>query len=445
MEVFVTKSNHFWRSLLALAALTVVGCTGLTRPPADMARNPNGTYSHAGGPGWWKQNRSRAELVVGKGFRVPGIEGYFDDQGVPIDQPVAPVSYEEPEDDTLLGAFAPEVTYAKLKSAIGQGPNMQAARSTLASAQRRYAREDFAAAAEQFLDAAAKAPGSEIEEQALFMAGEAYFFADDYSSANDTFGMLLKKYPGTNHLDRTIERLWAIGNYWRERAEKDPEWPITPNVFDGTRPRFDTLGRALKVYDSIRMSDPTGPWSDDALMATATSHFIRGRYEDADFHFELLRRDYPKSEHQFNAHILGLECKLRKYQGPEYDGTALEEAEALVKQIRMQFGSATDAAQRQRVDERAAQVARERALRDWRMGQYYEKGKHFASARFYYSRIVKNHPSSQLATASRTRLAKIVGEADTPPESMGWLINLFPESSERRRIASVPVQDTTQQ
>ena len=90
---------------------------------------------------------------------------------------------------------------------------------------------------------------------------------------------------------------------------------MTPNGYDQTRPWLDTLGHAIKTYDNIRLNDPTGPRADDAIMATANIYFQRGRFDDADYHYSLLRREYPRSELQFEAHLLGLQAKLRKYQG----------------------------------------------------------------------------------------------------------------------------------
>ena len=112
----------------------------------------------------------------------------------------------------------------------------------------------------------------------------------------------------------------------------------------------------MKTYENIRLNDPTGPLADDAIMATANSYFRRGRYNDADYQYDLLRKEYPRSDHQFNAHMLGLQCKLRKYQGPDYDGTPLEEAEQLVKQQRTQFAGELDATSSRRLAEIDAQV-----------------------------------------------------------------------------------------
>ena len=32
---------------------------------------------------WWKKHKSKAEFVVGEGWRVPGFEDYYDDEGRP--------------------------------------------------------------------------------------------------------------------------------------------------------------------------------------------------------------------------------------------------------------------------------------------------------------------------------------------------------------------------
>src|SRR4029078_5777142 len=146
-----------------------------------------------------------------------------------------------------------------------------------------------------------------------------------------------------------------------------PDWPATPNAWDKTRPWFDTIGHAIKTYDSIRLNIPPGPRSDDAIMATANIYFSRGRYDDADYHYTLLRKEYPRSELQFEAHLLGLQAKIRKYQGENYDGTPLEEAKVLVKSLNSQFASRLPPDEKKRLAEREAMLNKEVASRDYRM------------------------------------------------------------------------------
>ncbi len=48
----------------------------------------------------------------------------------------------------------------------------------------------------------------------------------------------------------------------------------------------------------------------------------RGLHE-ADHLYELLRKEFPKSQHVENAYVLGAYVKLMEYQGPEYDPTPI--------------------------------------------------------------------------------------------------------------------------
>ncbi len=101
---------------------------------------------------------------------------------------------------------------------------------------------------------------------------------------------------------------------------------------------FDTFGYAIAAYQNVRMYDPTGPLADDSLMASAVAYFRHGQFEDAAADFDLLRKEYPNSEHQKAAHILGLQAKMRVYQGKYYDPTALNEAGEIADQTLAQFG-----------------------------------------------------------------------------------------------------------
>jgi TolA-binding protein len=366
------------------------------------------------------------------------VDGYFDKNGRPIDSPVAPVITEEKE--SILGDFQPRAAYERILTAVGQGPNEAEARQLLAEGRSLYQAKDYPAAASRLQTAADRWPGSEVAQEALFLYAESLFFSDEYPEANEAYLELLKAYPNTRHLDTAVARQAAIARYWQQKHEHDPSWPITPNLLDDTRPRFDTLGHAIRTYENIRLNDPTGPLADDSLMAAANAHFYRGRYEDADYHYELLRREYPKSEHQYEAHLLGLQCKLRMYQGPEYDAAPLREAEQLIGQLKVQFAPELSPEELRRVDEIEARIHQNWAQRDWQMAQFYEGLKQYGSARYYYAQIVNTYPETEMAARSRTRLAALQDEPAVPPERLGWLMQYLPHSRDEARLA-IPPQD----
>lgn len=401
-----------------------------------------GSKPAVGTPEWWKKQKRHATFDPERGYQVEGVEGYFDADGRPIQGPVAASRVVEAGEDAeeigLIPGLDPRVQYDKVKSAVGLGPDEQIARARLAEGQQLFLEKKYAAAAKSFEAAVERGPHSPIEQDAMFMLAESYFFADRYIKARDAYDALVKEHPNTRYLDTVIDREWEIARYWERYEEYNPDWALTPNTYDKTRPWFDTIGHAIKTYDNIRLNDPTGPRADDAIMATANIYFHRGRFDDADYHYTLLRQEYPRSELQFEAHLLGLQAKLRKYQGSDYDGSPLEEAKTLVKQLRMQFAGRLSNEEKERLRTVEAQLNLEIASRDYRMAEVYDGTKHYGAARHYYAQVMDKYPSTELADRARERVSQISGEPDKPPKRLAWLVDMFPESSERSRVSRIP-------
>ncbi len=410
--------------IVALGLATAVSGCAITKQPAPVERPPL-TQEQAA---WWEANKHSKRYVPGRGYQIEGVAGYFDESGRKIpDAAIESISTDNSADDSLLDRMAPKKAAQNFKKLIGQGPNEAVARQALAEGDALFRQKQFAAAAKKFSVAYKRWPDSPLEEEALFKAAESRFFADHYAKADDAYGLLTKKYPSTQYLSQVVIRRFAVGRYWEQYDRANPHWPVTPNFVDKTRPRFDTAGHALKVYERIRLEDPTGPLADDSIMATANAHFVKGRWDDADYHYMLVRTEYPKSDFQYQAHLLGLRCKLLKYQGSDYDGTPLDEAEELATQLLTQFPQELGQ-ERERVVQVRAGINAQRAKREWDMAEYYAKGEYNRASRHFYEKIVKEYPETQLAQESRTRLDLIKSEPDNPENSFQWLVDLFPES-----------------
>lgn len=428
---------------LALVVFAVVGKLEPRPARADWPWNGwFGSTAAVGTPEWWKKAKRRAVFDPDRGFKVEGVEGYFDADGRPIQGPVAVTRVveagEDKEEIGLIPGLDPRVQYDKVKNAVGLGPDEQIARAKYAEGQQLFLEKKYAAAAKSYEAAVQRGPHSLFEQDAMFMLAESYFFADRYIKARDAYDALVKEHPNTRYLDTVINREWEIARYWERYEGYDPDWALTPNAYDKTRPWFDTIGHAIKTYDNIRLNDPTGPRADDAIMATANIYFQRARFDDADYHYTLLRQEYPRSELQFEAHLLGLQAKLRKYQGADYDGSPLEEAKTLVKQLRMQFAGRLSNEEKERLGTVEAQLNLEIASRDYRMAEVYDGTKHFGAARHYYTQVMDKYPSTDLADRARDRVSQISGEPDKPPKRLAWIVDLFPESSERSRVSRIP-------
>ncbi len=323
------------------------------------------------------------------------------------------------------------------KKLTGRGPNRKLARELYQTADAEYRQAAdaqgegraglFAAAAPKFSEAADRWPDSALAMDGLFMAGESYFFADNYPMANKQYEKLVKAFPNNKYMDVVNQRRFAIAKYWLDTDRESPEQFYYVNFFDGTRPWKDARGSGLRVFDKIRIDDPIGKFADDATLAAGNEHFSRGKFYKADEFYSDLRKTYPSSEHQFLAHFLGLKAKLGNYGGPAYSGAPLDEAEKLIKQMRRQFPQESEQ-EREFLDRAAAEVRYLQAQRLDYLAKYYDRRSEYGAARHYYARIVKEYDDTPIAAKAQERATQIADLPGVPDQALPWLVAMFPES-----------------
>ncbi len=355
---------------------------------------------------------------------------------------VAPVGYEEevtePENNEIgLKDFAPTKVTGTVKQLAGLGPRPSEAKQLFADADRLYQEADkrsgkertkaFLAAAEKYHEAGERWPNSMLQQDANYMEGESYFFADRYPEANEAYEVLIKNYPNTRYMDFVQARRYAMSQYWLGLARKKPQSFLAWNLTDKTRPTRDASGNALRVFDRIRIDDPTGKWADDATMAYGNELFRAAKYVQADEMYTDVRKTFPNSEHQFNAHFLGLKAKLLSYQGTDYSGTPLDEAEKLIQQIHTHF---PDQARENKeyLDRAYAEVRYKKAERAWARGRYRELRGENRAAKFHYQQIVRDYSDTPFAERAVEHIRELGGEPDVPPQRLSWLVDVFPSS-----------------
>ncbi|MDR1964271.1 MAG: tetratricopeptide repeat protein, partial [Planctomycetaceae bacterium] len=283
--------------------------------------------------------------------------------------------------------------FTKVRDWVGLGPDeakanaaMKKGRELLLATPDLKDRKKCLEAAKQFSEAAKRWSDSLLEEDALHLAGECYFFADDYPKAMKSYQKLLIKYQHSKYVDNGVRRLFKIAQYWEE---EDRRGVSTINMTEKSRPAFDTFGYAKKAYETIFINDPNGPVSDDAVMALATAYLRKGRYQGDDhfnhaaYYYNYLRENYPLSDHITKAHEYELEARTHAYMGAEHSSATLDEAQKLAEITLRQFGSELDEKEKEDMVEIKEGIIQRQAEREWTMGQFYDKKQYYGSARLY--------------------------------------------------------------
>ncbi len=285
----------------------------------------------------------------------------------------------------------------------------------------------FRAAGKKYKEAGSHWRNSFLEQDALYMEGRSYFFAEDYPKAEDAFTRLVKEYPRTKYLDSTQKHRFEVAQYWVQYNQVAPASFVTLNWTDKTRPLNDTGGHGRRVLEKMRLDDPTGVLADDVTMAIANEALQRGDFESAAETYEDLRLTYPDSKHQFDAHFLELKCCIEIYQGPEYSSEPMDRAEKLIKQIFRQFPQQADS-QREFLNEAYAEVRYKQGERRWMQAEYRRKRGENKAARYYLQEVAEQYADTPFGEQAKERLAELDGAPDDPTQYLEWLTRLFPDA-----------------
>lgn len=293
-----------------------------------------------------------------------------------------------------------------------------------------YKDERFAEAQKAFKKVAKKYKKSDIREDALFMQAEAAYQQSHYAKAHDIYAVLLKEYPSTRHLDVVSERLFKIGRVWLNFPEvaklgevqqvnyEDPKHKLpaeepaapsgkplyVPNFTNKAEPLFDTAGNGVAALQAIWMNDPTGPLADDAMMLVASHHARKGNFVESDRFFQMLRETFPNSPHLQEAFLLGSHVKLMSYQGAEYEGKTLIEAELLKESTLRLYPNIED---KDRLKRELAQIDEAKAERDWEQVVFWLRKGNKRAAAVYCNRVIDRFPQSPFADKARDQLEKL--------------------------------------
>jgi outer membrane protein assembly factor BamD (BamD/ComL family) len=400
---------------LAACAVVAAGCTTLPKPAWP----------------WAKKDVADTEKEIDRQL------------GEDADSEVISSEYTPTSQDVGWDYFKGDNIKKRWKKMVGRGPNEPVARKALAEADALFREAKYHDAIKKYKVAIDRWPDSVIEEDALWQLAESYFFTDQYPKAEDQYDELVKKYANTKYLDRVAQRQFVIARYWIALDEKNHLPTIVPNLVDRSRPLFDTRGRALKAYDHVRINDPRGPLADDSIMAQANAHFLDRQWLDADYFYGLLRTEYPDSDFLLQAHLLGLQSKLRAYQGPGYEGGILDEAEILADQVVVQFPDQLGRDEEERVQKARAEIAAQQAQRHWNRAEFYAKGRHYSSARVYYALVARDYPKTQLAAQAREKYLAIKDKADVSDDPFPMLTRVLnPDSLKEAELDAMAEAET---
>lgn len=261
-----------------------------------------------------------------------------------------------------------------------------------------------------------------LAEKARYYEAECLRARKKLPDAAATYNKLLMDFPAGAYRQQACDRMYEIAYGWlesdtlaeieAEQAGKAPPWwqraPKGPNVFDGSRPLFDTEGEALRVLDEVQTHDLIGPNADKALFWLGYVNFYRGRYEEADLYFSSLIETHKDSKLRPEALRLAIISKNNSTGGAAYDSSKASEALQLVHHAEATTpGYVSDEKQSAWLTRQKMAILMQLAAKEYESAEYYERTGHLPSAYFKYQLVCRQYPGTKYSDLARMRLAEL--------------------------------------
>ncbi len=279
----------------------------------------------------------------------------------------------------------------------------------------------FRAAAKKYKEAGKHWVSSALEQDALFMTAESYFFAEDYPKSEDYFVKLIKEYPRTRYQDMVDKRRFEIGLFWQQF--NDEFYHV--NFTDRRKPLNDTRKHGVRVLEKMRLDNPVGRLADDVTMELANAAFKKQNWNDALDTYSDLITTYPDSPHQFDAHLLGVKAAMMSYQGADYSREPLDKAEKMIKQMTRQFRQKAEGEKKQ-IEDAMKEVRYRRAEREYAQATYRFNKLEARAARIHCTMILTDYSDTPFADKAKAMMEKTGGMPAEPVQQLSWLADLFP-------------------
>jgi outer membrane protein assembly factor BamD (BamD/ComL family) len=264
-----------------------------------------------------------------------------------------------------------------------------------------------------------------LVEEAKFYEAESLRLQEDYPKAADTYADLMNKFPRNPYREQALQRMYEIADEWlqdtrtemREYEEKEQgkRWVVWPRFisFERKKPFFDREGRAIQLLDQVRYGEINGPLADKSMFVCGSIKFFNEDFREADDYFTQVAEKSKDREMAEKAMKLAIIAKHMSTGGSDYDGRKCAEARILVQRALNSPGLTPE--NKNWLDGELMGISAQQAEKDLKMGEFYQRTGHPASAVFYYELVVRRYPNTEYAQKAATQRDELLAKIQRDP------------------------------
>lgn len=235
---------------------------------------------------------------------------------------------------------------------------------------------------------------SRLAAEAQYYIGRAYEEKEEHAVAFKEFQKVIDNYPHSERVNEIVERQYHLGELFLE-GEK------VKVMGAGLLPGLDT---AIEIFGKVIDNAPYGPYADMAQYKLALCYNKAGRFDEARDAFQKLIENYPNSKLQPDAKYQLAVASTKISLKADYDQQQTEEAVRGFERFRKEHPESELAS----ASEQELSRLRERqAEQTFKTAEFYYKQGKPRSAAIYYEEIVTKFADTKYAGKAAEKLTLI--------------------------------------
>jgi len=227
--------------------------------------------------------------------------------------------------------------------------------------------------------------------EVLIAQAQALVGRREYEKAHQVLQGFLAEYGGMGLTSEALRLEFVIAEAYLGGA-KHKVWGL--RLFSGE-------DLALRILDQIAADYPESELAELATKTKADHLFRTGDHALAQLEYAYIVRDHPESRYHPYALRRSAESTLAVFAGVDYDGAPLVEAEERYGEYASRYPSRAD---REGVGLIVDGIRQAQAEKEFSIGAYYERTRHWGSAIFYYQNVCESWPETIAAVKATERL-----------------------------------------
>jgi outer membrane protein assembly factor BamD len=214
---------------------------------------------------------------------------------------------------------------------------------------------------------------------------------------------LIEKHPNSPHFETALQRQFEIGNLFLA-GEKHKPW-MMPKI-------FPAMDKAINIFEQIVKTAPFSKVGPEAQLRIGTGFEKQKEYLSAVHAYEKLLERYPNNPLAETAQFRIGKAYQHEAARADYDQNNANQAIIAFTDFTIRYPKNP---QVEEATQTCTALKLEQAKGLYRIGEFYEKGRHYKAALIYYDDVIEKNPQSVWAESAQKKVAVLTAHLNPTP------------------------------